>query len=57
MDDYEIIEEIAEGAYGSVSKALDRRGDSYCAIKKLLKRYEHPDDCRREVEVQLMSKI
>ena len=52
---YEILEEIGQGSFASVYKALNKKTNDFVAIKKIFKREKYDDIFKREIEI--MQKI
>jgi len=57
MDNYEHIEHLGDGTFGSVEKALDKTTNEYVAIKKMKKKYYSWDECKNLREVNSLAKL
>ena len=57
MQDYNLLEKIGSGSYGSVFKAFDVKKKEYRAIKKFKKKYKTIDACKKEVEVDVLTQL
>ena len=53
--DYELLEEIGQGSFASVYKALNKKTNDFVAIKKIFKREKYDDIFKREIEI--MQKV
>jgi len=49
--DYELLEEIGQGSFASVYKALNKKTNDFVAIKKIFKREKYDDIFKREIEI------
>ena len=54
MDDFEFISKIGSGSYGTVYRAFDHSKKVYKAVKKFKKIYNSINECKEEIEVQIL---
>ena len=57
MDRYKIIEDIEEGTYGSVVKALNKKSKEIVAIKKMKQKFYSWDECMALREIKSLRKL
>jgi serine/threonine protein kinase len=57
MEKYNKLEQLGNGAYGVVYKALELRTGEYVAIKKLKKKYTNWDECVNLREVKSLNNL
>ena len=57
MENYRILEQLGNGSYGTVSKAVDKETNKEVAIKVLYEDFKSPDDWDENEEVQIMQKL
>ncbi|ESL07114.1 protein kinase [Trypanosoma rangeli SC58] len=57
MEHYEILNQLGDGTFGCVVKALDRRTGQLVAIKKMKQKYYSWEECVKLPEVLVMRRI
>lgn len=57
MENYKIVEKIGRGAFGVVSKAINKKTGEVVAIKKLMTKYDSWDKCMELREVRALMKM
>lgn len=57
MDKYEIIETLGDGAFGIVSKGINKKTKQVIAIKEFKKKFYSFDECKNLREVKSLTKL
>ncbi|KAF9950806.1 hypothetical protein BGZ72_007584, partial [Mortierella alpina] len=57
MDQFRVIQELGNGSFGSVFKALHKESGEMFAIKKMKKRFASQGDCRSLKEVKALEAL
>ena len=57
MNKYELIKVIGHGTYGVVYEGKNKETREKVAIKKLKKKYKSLEECKSNIEVQVLEKL
>jgi male germ cell-associated kinase len=57
MDKYEILNTLGDGAFGSVTKAINKETKEVVAIKKMKKKFKNFDECKNLKEKKILEQL
>lgn len=57
MDKYDLLQQIGDGTFGSVAKAVHKKTGQLVAIKRMKQKYYSWDECVNLPEVQVLRKL
>ena len=57
MDRYRVLNQIGDGAFGTVFKAINRSSGEVTAIKRMKKKYHSWEECLKLREVKSLRKL
>ena len=57
MDRYRVLNQIGDGAFGTVFKAINRSSGEVAAIKRMKKKYHSWEECLKLREVKSLRKL
>lgn len=57
MDRYELLETLGDGAFGSVTKAVNKETKELVAIKKMKKKFKNFEECKNLKEKKILEQL